>query len=233
MQLRQLLSDGERDTRIMLLGAGVLLVLAMNYASRAFAARVIGLPPGAPECVLWHYGGTLLFFGVAPVMLWRLVLRRPLAEIGLCVGDARFAVKLLATMVPVLIVIAWISSHDPEIRTEYPLANVTGDDVGQLALLEAAYLLYYVGWEVFFRGWLVLALAPRIGALHAVALSTLVSTAVHYGKPGGEVWAALIAGVLLGWFVLRTRSIIGAIVFHAVVGIATDLFVTFGPGNLR
>lgn len=228
MQLRQLLSDGDRATRSVLLCAGVLLALTMNYASRPFGARVLGLAPDAPQVVLWHYCGTFLLLGVLPLMAWRLWLRRPVAEIGLSAGDVRFAARAGAVALPLLVAAAWLSSHDPEIRAEYPLASVPAGDVTAFALVELAYVLYYVGWEVFFRGWLVLGLAPRIGAFPAVALSMLVSTAVHYGKPGGEVWAALIAGVLLGWYVLRSRSIVGAVVFHATVGIVIDALVWSG-----
>jgi membrane protease YdiL (CAAX protease family) len=231
MQLRQLLRDGERETRVLLLTAGVLLVLTMNHASREFAAGVLDRAPDDPAVVLWHYAGTFVLLGIAPLLSWRLHVRGAIADIGLCAGDARFATRFSAVMLPLLVLAAWISSHDPAIREEYPLAAVGAGDARTLLGMEAAYLLYYTGWEIFFRGYLVLGLAPRIGAFPAVALSTLVSTAAHYGKPEGEVWAALVAGILLGWYVLRTRSILGAIVFHAAVGIATDLFVTYAPGT--
>lgn len=232
MQLRQLLRDADRETRLLLLVAGVLLALTMTCASRAFAARFLGLPPGDPACVLWHYGATFLLLGVAPAALWGVLLRRPLSGLGLCAGDVAFAARLAVVALPLLAGAAWLSSSDPAIRAEYPLADVAAGDLRTFVLVEAGYLLYYVGWEVFYRGWLVLALARPLGAFPAVGLSMLVSTAVHYGKPGGEVWGAAVAGILLGWYVLRTRSIAGAVLFHATVGVLVDVFVwTSGGGR--
>ena len=116
---------------------------------------------------------------------------------------------------------AAVETHDSRVQT------------GLLVLYESCYVLYYVGWEIFFRGLLVLGLEKRLGAFAAVGVSTLVSTAIHYGKPQGEVLAAAIAGFLLGWLVLRTRSLLGPLVFHAATGLLTDTLVLFQTGHLR
>ena len=81
------------------------------------------------------------------------------------------------------------------------------------------YLLYYAGYELFFRGLLTLGLAPRIGAFPAVSLSMLVSTAIHLGKPGGEVWGAVLVGFVFGWLALRTRSVFWPFILHAFIGV--------------
>jgi membrane protease YdiL (CAAX protease family) len=234
MKLSQLFRETDRDTLVIFLGSAVLVALYMNYGSAAFASRALSFGVEDPDAVIWQFLSCLFFCGVGTVALWRGFLGRPLSDIGIGAGDLRFTGKMLLVFLPFVVLPAvWITAHDPEIRAEYPLATGLGDSVSLLLLYEACYLLYYLGWEVFYRGLLVLGLEKRIGAFAAVGVSTLVSTAIHYGKPAGEVWAAVVAGVLLGWLALRTRSLIGPFVFHAAAGVGTDLLVLFQTGHLR
>jgi len=224
--LKDLFTKTDRDSLVIFLGGGVLLAVYMNYGSTTFAARMLDLSPESPGAVIWQFFASFLLFSG--------LLRRPLSDLGVGLGNLGFTLKILGFFLPFVVIPAvYISAYDPEIRAEYPLAVGLADDVGRLILYELCYLLYYVGWEVFFRGLLVLGLSRRIGPFPAIGVSTLVSTAIHYGKPGAEVWTALIAGVLLGMLALRTRSLLGPLVFHAVTGVLTDCLVLFSSGPLR
>src|SRR6185295_9756934 len=175
------------------------------------------------EAVLWQYLAAFALLFAVPAAVWLLFLRRPLSDIGVCVGDARFGLRFLAVAVPfALLPLVWMGARMPDVRAEYPLARDALGAPVWLAWLEAAYLLYYVGWEFMFRGWLLLGLRARVGDVAAVGVSTLVSTAIHLGKPQGEVWGALLVGVLFGWLTIRTRSILWPFVLHATIGILTD-----------
>jgi membrane protease YdiL (CAAX protease family) len=234
MKLTELFREADRDSLVIFLGSAALIALYMNCGSTAFAAKTLSVRPDDPKAVFWLYFSCLLCCGVGSIVLWRGILKRPLKGIGIGAGDLGFTLKMLGFCLPFIVLPAvWITASDPEIRAEYPLAVGLAGSTSLLLLYEACYLLYYVGWEVFYRGLLVLGLEKRIGPFAAVGVSTLVSTAIHYGKPQGEIWAAAIAGFLLGWLVLRTRSLIGPFVFHAAAGVMTDLFVLFQTGHLR
>ena len=112
-------------------------------------------------------------------------------------------------------------------QAEYPLA---GPAMGRPLLflgVEAFYLLYYLGWEFYFRGFMLFSLERRYDALLAVLVQTIPSAIVHIGKPAAESFAAILAGLAFGYLSWRTRSILYPLVLHAVVGIATDCFVTW------
>ena len=48
---------------------------------------------------------------------------------------------------------------------------------------------------------------------------------IHFGKPMPETFAAIVAGCLLGWMALRTRSFLWGVVLHWSVAITMDVTV--------
>ena len=74
---------------------------------------------------------------------------------------------------------------------------------------------------------MLFSLERRYDALLAILVQTIPSAIVHIGKPVAESFAAIVAGVAFGYLSWRTRSILYPFVLHAVVGIATDAFVTW------
>jgi membrane protease YdiL (CAAX protease family) len=219
---------------LLFVSAGIALALAQSYTRPSFLASALRLAPDSPLAVAAWFGAVFLLLGVAPALLWRFALGRPLLFMGLARGDFRFGLKLLALALPLIVVpLAFISSRIPDLRVEYPLASGVSASLTGLLLYEGAYLLYYLGYEAFFRGFLLFGLERRIGPFSAVGVTTLVTLAFHMGKPEGEVWGALAAGLLFGWLALRTRSFLYPFVIHAAMGILLDVFVVAGPGSLR
>ena len=234
MSVRRLFKEADRDIVVLLTAAGALLALQMNYGSARFGAWALGGEARDPAAVGWLFLAVFLLFGVVPALVWRLWIRRPLLLMGLSGGDRRYALRMLVWLLPFVVApLMFLASLLPDLRAEYPLARGLPSGAGAVLLYEVAYLLYYLGWEAFYRGFLLFGLERRIGSFPAAALTTLISTAVHMGKPEGEVWGALIAGFLFAWLALRTRSFIWSFVVHAAVGVLIDLFVLFGPGGLR
>jgi membrane protease YdiL (CAAX protease family) len=88
------------------------------------------------------------------------------------------------------------------------------------------YLVYYLGWEFLFRGFMLFGLEGRCGAVLAILVQMIPSAIVHIGKPASESFAAIAAGLVFGYVAFRTRSILYPLLLHAIVGIGTDVFVT-------
>ena len=55
----------------------------------------------------------------------------------------------------------------------------------------------FIGVEVFFRGFLVLGLAPRMGVM-AVYVSVIPYVMIHFAKPMLETLGAIVAAIALG-----------------------------------
>jgi membrane protease YdiL (CAAX protease family) len=233
MRLKELFTGSDRDTVGIFLTAGVAIALYLTVGSAKFAAPIFGCAVDAPRAVIWQFLAGFGCFGLLPIAAWKLWLRRPLGEIGLCAGDLRGAIRLFGFLAPIVVVLMWVGSMTPDVRLEYPLATGLDGEPGKLSAYLGAYLLFYLGWETLYRGFLILGLTEKLGAFPAVGLSMLVTTAIHVGKPQGEIWGSLLVGIVFGWMAIRYRSILLPLLLHATVGFATDLFVLFGPGSLR
>lgn len=89
---------------------------------------------------------------------------------------------------------------------------------GWLQLLyELSYGSDFLGIEIFFRGFLVLAFVQWLGK-DAILPMALFYCTIHFGKPVGECISSFFGGLLLGVVTYHTRSIYGGLIVH--LGIA-------------
>jgi membrane protease YdiL (CAAX protease family) len=63
------------------------------------------------------------------------------------------------------------------------------------------YLLYYLGWEFFFRGYMQFGLRRRLGDWNAILIQTLASCLLHIGKPDTEIFSSILGGIVWGMVV--------------------------------
>jgi membrane protease YdiL (CAAX protease family) len=175
---------------------------------------------------IYEYLAAFLLMFVVPFLVVKLAFKQDLREFGFRLGDARYGFRVVGIALPVLLVIAYIASLDPAIQVEYPLAKSTMQYVPSFLVVELFYLLYYLGWEFLFRGFMLFGLEERYGVVLAILVQMIPSAMVHIGKPASEGFAAIAAGLVFGYVAVRTRSILYPFLLHAAVGIGTDVFVT-------
>jgi membrane protease YdiL (CAAX protease family) len=233
----KLLQDAGYDSRktplyVTLLSAPVVLTL---YHTRGrwemFLSRFPALeqhPLGQYYAVLLQFASLFLLALVLPLVLNALWLRRSWTDLGLGLGDRRLGLRIMAIGIPLVVPLAWLASLMADVRAEYPEAQILLQRHDLVLPYEAAYLLlYYVAWEFFFRGFLLLGTREALGDFTAVVVQTIPSCLIHLGKPEGEVLGSILAGIVFGIVALRTRSIWYALLIHAPIGILTDVFIVF------
>jgi hypothetical protein len=84
-------------------------------------------------------------------------------------------------------------------------------------LFELSYGSDFLGIEIFFRGFLILAFIKWAGKDAILPMACFYCT-IHFGKPLGECISSYFGGILLGIVVYNTRSIYGGLIVH--LGIA-------------
>ncbi len=172
---------------------------------------------------------SLVPLGVIPAVAARSWLRWGWSGVGLGPGVAKLGVVLLVPGLALAGLAGWLGADSPQLVAEYPLDRDLSPEVGPFALYALLYLLYYVGFEFLFRGYLLLGLADRLGPNRANLLQTVLAVLFHVGKPLAEIGAALPASLVFGWVALRTRSIWYVVLIHWAVGISLDWFILRGP----
>lgn len=93
------------------------------------------------------------------------------------------------------------------------------------ALHAVCYFLYYVGWEFYFRGFMLIGLEEGLGRSNALLVQVMASCLLHIGSPATETFGAILGGLLWGLLVFRTRSLLSGLVQHYLLGISLDWFI--------
>ncbi|MBN1979497.1 MAG: CPBP family intramembrane metalloprotease [Anaerolineae bacterium] len=215
-------------SHLILLVIPIILMLWVYYGKQANFIGLAGWIEGSwgqDACsAIYEYSAAFLLMFVVPALIVKVAFKSSLRAFGFRVGDARWGLRLVAIALPVLLLAAYVGSLDPAVREEYPLAKGMIGHVSTFLIVEAFYLIYYLGWEFLFRGFMLFGL-EKYGALAAILMQTIPSTIVHIGKPASESFAAIAAGLVFGYLAVRTRSIFYPLILHAAVGIGTDVFV--------
>lgn len=171
----------------------------------------------------WWTGGTLLLWVVVPLTACRFA-GYSIADLGL--GARGFVSKLwlygllFLVMVPGVL---WAATQEGFLQT-YPFLKPQHCARWcwlVLACYWAIYALQFVAVEFFFRGFMVFVLEKDFGP-GAIAVMVVPYCMIHYHKPLPEALGAIVAGVVLGWLALRTRSIWGGVMLHVAVALTMD-----------
>jgi uncharacterized protein len=173
---------------------------------------------------LYKHICSLILFAVIPIMLMRFVLREPLADFGIALGDWRFGVKATLIAMVVMVGPVYIGSRNPEFRALYPLTTMANESWTLFALWGLSYIPHYIGWEVIFRGYIGMGLKKDYGAFQAMMITVIITTLLHIGKPEGETWSTIPAGIYMALLTYRTNSVVWAILFHFYVGMLNTAF---------
>ena len=175
--------------------------------------------------------GAFLLFGVVPALIVRYVFRESLTRYGVCLGNIRIGLCSFCIMSPILFAVGYFTGADKTYLSVYPL-NPSVQPGAEIYLFVAhvfTYVLYYLGWEFMFRGFLQKATEPQFGPMSAVLVQTLASTMLHYGHPSGEVFGAIFVGIFWGFVVLKSGSLLSGLCQHFVVGVSLDFSLIYRP----
>jgi uncharacterized protein len=233
--LRGLLADafspGRRRATIILLVAPFLLVTWRYFGSPEYYAGTIAPWLGLagdprPAGAVYSFAACFLLLAVVPVLTVKLGFGERLADYGVRWGIHRRTLRTILMLGPAFVLGGYIASLDPAMRVKFPINPQAGASAGAFALHAATYVLFYVGWEFFFRGFLQFGLREALGDVNAVLVQVLASTLAHLGCPPSEVYGAIFGGLLWGMLAFRTRSLLSGLVQHCLLGISLDWFLS-------
>ena len=127
----------------------------------------------------------------------------------------------LLLLSPILVFIYLVSQGQDFVR-HYPFYSLAGRSWPDLLGWEFLYLTQFVCLEFFFRGFMLNALRPALGA-NAVWVMCVPYLMIHFPKLWLEATGAILFGLFLGILALRSRSIWGGVVVHAGVAVTMDI----------
>ena len=174
--------------------------------------------------VSW-WSATQIFFYLAVPMVIVLALGLRPADIGWrlrgTAGDWKKYAALFVVAAPFVIV----ASSTASFQESYPLYEIAPGQTGvwsDLAVWWPFYVAQFVAVETFFRGYLVIGLAPALGRL-SILVATVPYLMIHFVKPPMEALASIVGGVVMGILAYRTRSVWWGVALHVAVAALMDV----------
>lgn len=127
----------------------------------------------------------------------------------------------LLLLSPILVFVVLVSFGEDFVN-HYPFYRQAGRSWLDFLLWELLYMSQFVFLEFFFRGFMLNALRPAIGA-NAIWVMCVPYMMIHLPKLALEATGAILFGLFLGILALQSRSIWGGVLVHAGVALSMDV----------
>lgn len=182
------------------------------------------------EGIVWCLGCGFFYF-LVPATIIRAFWKEPLSAYGFTTRGYWKHLRWYALLfLPVGLLVLAVS-YQPAFHQKYPFYDeVRG--LKDFLVWEFFYGLQFVFLEFFFRGFMVHGTKRRLG-IYSVFWMVAPYMMIHFGKPTLEATGAIIAGTVLGFLSLRTKSVFGGATIHITVAITMDVMALFQRGFFR
>ncbi|MBE7515862.1 MAG: CPBP family intramembrane metalloprotease [Chloracidobacterium sp.] len=200
-----------------------------NIGDAAFYSRDNNL-----YALIWWVTVSVTFYFIVPALFVRFIQKRKLSEVGIAARVEPGFLKLLAVCIAIMLPLIFLMSLTGAFAAKYPFLKIYNDApyTGTILIVwEAVYFLQFFGLEFFFRGFLVHSLKPSLG-LYSILAMTVPYTMIHFQKPMAETFAAVFAGLFLGWISYRNGTIWLGLVLHCTVAFSMDILALYNKGLL-
>jgi CAAX protease family protein len=169
---------------------------------------------------IWNpWFSSFFYLGLLPILTILIFLRKNPLNYGLRIGNYKIWLVYVCTFLVIAVPILYITSDLSSVRGYYSGENF------DLLTYSLEILIYMLGWEFMFRGFLLFGLKARFKE-GSILIQVIPFTILHLGKPEVETLSCVITGLLWGYIAYRGNSFWPAYIIHVVVNISNKLFVT-------
>lgn len=231
MYLRNTLTGFNSKAAVILLSSGALLLLHHNHFRRRFFTAYFGHMPWTSSgrfaqlySFFYWESGTLLLLALIPFLIGYFLIGMKPKEMGISRPDfSKGGAKIFGAFLAVMIVVVIAASYFKEFSGYYPEGKFAATSLVAYLIYEMGYLVYFISWEFFFRGYMLFGLEPHLGRGNAAIISTVIFAIMHFNKPEIEALGALAAGLALAMLAFSTRSFLSCAALHWMVAMSMNI----------
>lgn len=174
----------------------------------------------AAEVTRKYIGGAVLFGASA---YWLKKHGRTLSDYGWNLDNPDKTKLLLTRLTPIFTGIVAVNMQQPVMWNYYPEVRTKNFSLPVAALSASAWAAYLVGFEFFFRGFLLKHWQEEHGTQQALARMTALYTLVHIPNNWREMLSCIPMGYIFGGMSLYTGSIASPLLMHLAVSTTSDV----------
>ncbi len=176
----------------------------------------------------------MLFYFIIPALIIKFIWKKRLSDYGLNFKIEKDFWKIYLQCAVIMIPLVYAVSLTEGFSSKYPFFRVFDNQPYfsyTLLVWELIYFFQFFGLEFFFRGFLVQSLKPVLG-IYSIFMMTIPYCMIHFGKPPLESFAAIFAGVFLGWLSYKNNNIWLGLLLHCTVAFEMDILALHHKGLL-
>ena len=153
----------------------------------------------------YKYWDRVILYLIIPLVFVLLFFRENPRDYGLTLGDWKAGLAITLAGILIMAPVIWYLGKSDPGMADYYKSRAEG--------LPWTTFLDLIGWEFFFRGWILFGYARKFGA-EALWLQAVPFALAHIGKPEIETLSTIFGGFAFGWVAWRTRSFLYPFLIH-------------------
>ncbi|MCK4940757.1 CPBP family intramembrane metalloprotease [candidate division WOR-3 bacterium] len=162
-----------------------------------------------------------LIYVISPLLLLFLFKRTP-KDFGINLGNPKQWMKEVFFFYAIFLIILIIAFKFTNLKTVYPLYRKAAHGMSYFFFYQLIQLWYMLGWEFFFRGFMLFGLERTFGRM-SIVIQAMPFALWHFKKPKIEAYGAIFAGIFLGIIGLRARSFLPCVLLHYLIIVTADI----------
>ncbi len=129
-----------------------------------------------------------------------------------------------AVLMTLIIIINYFNASSPQNLSMYPQIRKEQWSYSLVAVSAISWLIYIIGYEFLFRGYLLFSAIPVMGLWPAIIVNTIIYSLVHFHKGIKEMIGSLPFGIILCYLSYITGSIWIAVIAHSTMVLSNEWF---------
>lgn len=188
--------------------AGILCKLLDKQGNQVLIQRLLGL----------------FFLGAFSLLIICLLPNNSLHEYGLTFEFKSPPPWWSYSLIPVILILGYFAARKQGNLAHYPQIRSHEWTPGIIIISNMSWILFLLGYEFLFRGFLLSTSLAIMEAGPAIALNCTLYAFAHFYKGPGETFGAIPVGVLLCYLTIVTGNIWSAVILHSVMALSNEWF---------
>jgi membrane protease YdiL (CAAX protease family) len=166
----------------------------------------------------------LFFLGIVSALIIVFLPGTGLKEYGLTFNFRSAPPWWSWLLIPLILILGYFAARKPGNLKLYPQIRASIWTRAIILLSSVSWLLFLIGYEFLFRGFVLHASLELTGPVPAIALNCALYAFAHFYKGPGEAFGAIPVGVLFCYLTLFTGNIWCAVLLHSVMALSNEWF---------
>lgn len=194
-----------------------------KYGSGKFIERLTGLDPLAGKVINQRFLG-FLFLGLIAVGIILLLPNVTPGAYGLGFVFKTAPPWWAYALIPVIIFLGYFPAQKASNLALYPQIRILRWNKQLILISALSWIIFLVGYEFLFRGFLLYASMEVLNPASAIALNSAIYALAHIYKGPGETFGAIPVGIILCLLTLQTGNIWSAVIIHSLMALSNEWF---------